>query len=332
VRIFSFDPAQYRERYAEQGWVHIPGGVDPDFLVALREFVERRASHHVEGTGIGGKKDQALYEFPAETDFPGELFDTIASVCGLDRATMTLSERHLKVYDDDAPPDVPAHKDRFASLVSVGLSIDIPAESRLLLYPDHDRGPNPYNVSGALRESLEPDQLPEVILRDAAPVEIDDAGGDVVMFPGSDVWHVRRNQAGARNLYLKFNDFDCDPLGEDPTTPERREQTLRSAELSDEELATRVAVQGRRLDCLTRQYSRNGGPEVVWANVWEEQPAVLSPIEVAIVRTARYGVGLGSLADEVAGGDGHDRGDVLAAVRRLGRRGVLDLIAPERPD
>ncbi|MGH2846673.1 MAG: hypothetical protein ACRDL0_11760 [Thermoleophilaceae bacterium] len=329
MRIFSFDPAEHRDRYAEQGWVHIRGGVDPDFLAELREFVERREGHHVEGRGIGGKKAQALYEFPSETDFPGELFDTIASVCGLDRDTMTLSERHLKAYDADAPADVPAHKDRFASLVSVGLSIDIPAESRLLLYPEHDRGVNPYNVSGALRERLEPDRLPEVVLKEAAPVEIDDEGGDVVMFPGSDVWHVRQNQADARNLYLKFNDFDCDPLGEDPSTPERRERTLGSLELGDQELAGQVPVQGRRLDCLTRQHSRDGGPEVVWASVWDETPVVLSPVELAVVGSARYGLALAGMAEELAAGD-HGRDEVVAAVRRLGRRGVLDLLAPER--
>ena len=54
MRIFNFDPAEQRERYAEQGWIHIPGGIDPEFLAALREFVDRRDSHHVEGTGIGG--------------------------------------------------------------------------------------------------------------------------------------------------------------------------------------------------------------------------------------------------------------------------------------
>ena len=242
---------------------------------------------------------------------------------------MTLSERHLKVYDDDAPPDVPAHKDRFASLVSVGLSIHIPPESRLLLYPDIDRGPNPYNVSGSLRERLEPDQLPEVVLREAQPVEIADQAGDVTMFAGSDIWHVRRNQAGARNLYLKFNDFDCDPLSEDPTTAERRERTLQALKLGDEELARHVPVQGRRLDCLTRQYSRDGGPEVLWANVWDENPVVLSAVELAAVRAARYGLDLAGMTEEL-GGPGHDRGDVVDAVRRLGQRGVLDLLAPGR--
>jgi hypothetical protein len=324
MRIFDFDLAEQRAVFERQGWVHVPGGIHPGFLAVLKDFVEQRGTHQVEGVGIGGRKEQALFEFPPETDFPGELFDTIASVCGLKRATMTLSERHLKVYDDDAPPDVPAHKDRFASGISVGLSIDIPEGSRLLLYPDHDRGVNPYNVSGALRRHLEPDQLPEVALRDAEPVEIADRGGDVVMFPGSDMWHVRRNQAGARNLYLKFNDFDCDPLGEDPTTPPRRERTLQAVELPDDELGGYVPVGGRQLDCLTRQYCRAGGPEVVWASVWDENPVQLSQVEIEIVRAAGDGVSLAEMAGELTDG----RGELFDAVRRLGRRGVLDLLAP----
>ena len=36
------------------------------------------------------------------------------------------------------------------------------------------------------------------------------------MFYGSEIWHLRRRSAGSVNLYLKFNDFDYDPLGEDP--------------------------------------------------------------------------------------------------------------------
>ena len=327
MKIFAFNPADYRDQYASQGWLHIPGGVDPDFLEVLREFLDRRDQHRVEGVAIGGRKDQALYDFPADTDFPGELFDVVAGVCGLNRATMTLSERHLKAYDQDAPPDVPPHKDRFASQVSVGLSIDIPAESKLLLYPNDDLWPNPYNVSSALREALEPEQLPEVVLNEAQPVEIDDTGGDVMMFPGSAVWHVRRNQAGARNLYLKFNDFDCDPLGEDPMTAVRRAATLAALEMSDAEIAGYVPVTARRLDTVTRQYARNGGPQVMQANVWDEPPVVLDEHELAALEAAGYSTTVGAIAERL-GANGRDPGAVSTDLRRLARRGVLDLLPP----
>src|SRR5207244_11251567 len=93
-------------------------------------------------------------------------------------------------------------------------------------YPAVHVGVNPFNVSPALRQVLEPDELPEVALKRARAVELDDSGGDVMLFPGSAVWHYRRNASNAVNLYLKVNDFDSDPLAEDPSTAERSAGTL----------------------------------------------------------------------------------------------------------
>jgi hypothetical protein len=221
MRVFSFEPSEHQAAYEREGWVHIPGAITPEFHQAMREFVsESLAVSKVEGAGIGGKgrKDQALFEFPPQCDFPGEVFDVVAALCGLNRATMTLSERHVNAYFEGAPAEPTAHKDRFASQVSVGLSIDIPPASRVVLYPYEHRDVNPFNVSGALLEGLPPEEHPDTVLRDAREVEIDDQPGDVLAFPGSTVWHLRRNPAGAVILYLKMNDFGCDPLGEDPGT------------------------------------------------------------------------------------------------------------------
>ena len=301
MKIFAFDPADHRDTYAREGWVHIPSGVDPEFLAVLQDFAHRRfAEHQVEGKAIAGTKVQALYEFPEEVEFPGELFDVTADTCGLDRPGMTLSERHIKHYDDDTPPDPVPHKDRFASQVSIGLSIDIPAGSRLVLYPHDDVWVNPYNVSSALLENLEPERHPAEALRDARPVEIEDRAGDVVMFRGSAMWHLRRDAANAINLYLKLNDFGSDPLGEDPLTPQRRAQTL--AALEDGSLAGRVPVLARQLDTLDRQYLRDGA-------------------EVAVLRAVDGARDVAALA----AGNG-SLGDAEAAVRRLAREGVLDLL------
>jgi hypothetical protein len=316
MRVFAFDVDEAGRRYAEQGWVHVPAGIDPGFLAELQAFVARSlAEHRVEGRAIGGTKEQSLFEFPEGVDFPGELFDVVAAVCGLRRETMTLSERHIKVYDADAPPDPPAHKDRLASQVSVGLSIDIPAESRLVLYPHEHRELNPFNISAALRRSLEPDQLPEAILRDAEEVEVDDAGGDVVMFPGNSMWHLRRKAARAINLYLKFNDFGSDPLGEDPATPARRERTLALLD-DDGGLAAEIPVLGRRLDTVARRYVRDGWQELVEAHVWDDEPFAIDERELELLRAA----------------DGRRTWSELAAdgaeqpLRRLARRGALDLV------
>lgn len=287
-----------------------------EFLAVLQDYAERSFSEHVvTGRAIGGTKEQALYEFPGASHFPGELFDVVAAVGGLRRESMTLSERHIKAYDHDAPPEPRAHKDRLSSQVSVGLSIDIPAGSRLVLYPDVDRGPNMFNVSAALIASLAPEERPDVVLREAREVVIEDHPGDVVMFPGSAMWHLRRDAARAVNLYLKFNDFDSDPLGEDPATMQRRAATV--AALGEGSLRACVPVLSRRLDTITRHHTRDQWRDIVQASVWEQDPVTLSQAEVEMLRVLD-----GALAVRDLGGDDA----VEASVRRLAERGVLDLL------
>lgn len=324
MSVFSFDPADYRDQYLEQGYVHVAGGVDPEFLEELRRFTEREFSaHHVEGRSITGEKDQAVFRFSDETQLTGEVFDVVAGLCGLDRDGMTLSERHIKAYKPDAEPEPVAHKDRFSSQVSVGLSIDIPASSRLVLYPDDHRADNPFNVARALRESLEPDEQPEVALKGAREVAIADRPGDVVFFPGRSMWHLRRNSANATNLYLKFNDFGSDPLGEDPATGRRREATLALIGDASNGIEQHVPVASRRLDTIVRQYTREWN-QVVQANVWEERPLTLTESEVQILRLADGRRTLRSLVEEMP----TNGRSVEASVRRLAEHGALDLLAP----
>jgi hypothetical protein len=317
MKIFAFDPADYRDQYEKHGWVHIPGGIDPEFLTHLQEYTRSRFSEkHVQGKAIGGAKEQALFDFPAETEFPGELFDSIAHVAGLDRDGMTLSERHIKAYDSDAPDFPVAHKDRFASQVSVGLSIDIPEDSYLVLYPHTDVSVNPYNVSPQLLASLEPHERPEVVLADAPEIRIDDKPGDVVMFPGSAVWHLRRHAANATNLYLKMNDFNSDPLGEDPSTEERQRRTLELLASANGHTPQLVPMLSRRLDVVARQRSRDG-QEVLQAHVWEEMPVVLNEVEWDVL----HAIDGKRSVRELAGSD-----EARAAVARLAQRGVIELV------
>jgi hypothetical protein len=319
MRVFGFDPADHRQQYAEQGWVHIEQGIAPEFLEVLQDFARRSFGDHVvTGRAIGGTKEQALYEFPEGVDFPGELFDVIASVAGLQRESMTLSERHIKAYDHDAPERPRAHKDRLSSQVSVGLSIDIPAESTLVLFPDADRRPNMFNVSAALLASLAPEEQPDVVLDGAREIVVDDKPGDVVIFPGSSMWHLRRDGARAVNLYLKFNDFESDPLGEDPATPQRREAT--EAALREGDVADRVPVPARQLDTITRQYTRDGWNEMIQASVWDRDPVTLSVAEADLLHALDGRRSVRELA-----GNGAGEG-VQEGVRRLAERGVLDLI------
>ncbi len=311
MRIFSFDAARRREQYAAQGWVHIRGGVDPDFLLYLQDFARAQfESHHVEGRGIAGSKSQAIFEFSTEVDFPGELFDVVAAVAGCRREGMTLSERHVKVYDADAPADPRPHKDRLSSLVSVGLSIDVPQGSHLELYPSDDVWVNPLNVAGNLLGMLPAERQPEVTLAGKQPVRIEDAAGDVVMFPGSAVWHRRCSAANVKNLYLKFNDFGSDPLGEDPRTEELRADTL--AALENGGLGSLRAVPARRFDVIRRLATRMAEVKVLEADVWGAPSVPLSVEEAALVESLDLGRTVAELDER--------------SVRRLARTGVIDLI------
>ena len=87
---------------------------------------------------------------------------------------MTLSERHIKAYNDDVPAEPAPHKDRFASQVSMGLSITIPENSYLVLYPWTDRGRTPFNISTHMRKELPLEERPENIVKGAERVEIHD--------------------------------------------------------------------------------------------------------------------------------------------------------------
>src|ERR1700694_3035369 len=259
MRMFAFEPSEYRDVYRKEGWVHIRNGVSPDFLEVITKYaLESFGEHKLDKFAIKGKKEQAIFEFSDGVDYPDELFDLAASLCGLNRSKMTLSERHIQSYERNAAPEPAAHKDRFASQISVGLSIQVPQDSRLVLYPNDFRDLNTFNQSAALYASLAQDERPEVFLKQAREVEIADDPGDVVVFPGASTWHLRRRSAGAVNLYLKFNDFGADPLGEDPYTAPRRACTLEV--LGDQnryQFRSAVPVLARRLDTLAHRYTRN---------------------------------------------------------------------------
>ena len=319
MRMFSMTAAEHRDAFEREGWLHVPGGLDPAFLAYLRDEVARKqAEERIEGKGIQGEKDQFLLELPEGTHWD-ELFDLISELCGLDRDGMTLSERHVKAYLGDADPRPTAHKDRFASQISVGLSVEVPEGSYLVLYPDDEREPNPY-LSGAHRDSLDPDQRPEVTMPDAREVEVYDQPGDVIVFHGAATWHLRRNAANTVVVYLKLNEFECDPLGEDPTTEQRRAATLDLLEGGDAAVEAATAQLSRRFESISRDYRREGWPELVHANVWDQHPFPISELEVRLLQRLDRRAKVGDLVEA-------EGPEALPAVLRLARRGAVDLLA-----
>ncbi len=326
MKIFDFDPSDYADIYRSQEWVHIREGVSEEFHEALLRYASEELNDHLLGSfAIKGKKEQSLFEFPDGLDYTNELFDMVAQVCGLNRAGMTLSERHIQCYEADAAPDPPAHKDRFPSQVSVGLSIDIPQESTLVLYPYEHRGVNAFNKSADFRASLQPDELPEVVLKTAREVELDDRPRDVVMFAGSSTWHLRRRAARSLNLYLKFNDFGCDPLGEDPRTAELRNGTLAALKGSNGAVLDALhPVLSRRFDTASRVYLRNG-EEALQAELFGEQAFGINELQFELLRSIEGNRrSLTDTATELAAEA--DPAEARAALLYLADRGAIELV------
>lgn len=204
MKVFSFDPSDHAAQYKDHGWAHIPGGIDPAFLAYVQEYTaEHAADIGMDQYAIKGKKKQGKFEIPEDVSLD-EILDSIAAVTGLERESLALSERHLQMYDEYADPNPHAHKDRYSSQVSVGLSIVVPEASSLVFWPEGDREVN------------RDDKAMYATIEGGDPVEVFDRPGDIVMFGGNSTWHLRRNAAGTVNLYLKFNEFNYDPLGEDP--------------------------------------------------------------------------------------------------------------------
>jgi hypothetical protein len=329
MRVFDFDPRDYAGAYRDEGYVHIREGLSREFHASLVEYAERELmSHKLDDFAIKGKKEQSLYDFPDEVDI-SELYDVVCATCGLDRANVTLSERHIQIYEANAAPEPPAHKDRFPSQVSMGFSISIPAESRLVLYPYSHREVNPFNTSAGLRRHMQPAEFPESALQGAEELVLDDVDRDVVMFPGSTTWHLRRNAANALNLYLKFNDFGCDPLGEDPFTEGRRARTLAAVSAGPEALGGLVPVLSRRLDTVSRTATRDGWREVIEARVFGEEPLGLTELQHTAITTLDGSETFAALAARLSRGG--DRADAAGQLARLAEQGILDLIdAPIR--
>jgi hypothetical protein len=314
MRVFSFDPSEHRETFRSQGWLHVKNGVTPEFVEVMKDFVARELSEEkLKQFALAGKKGQGRFDFPPEVDFPGEMYDVIAEVCGLNRDSIALSERHINAYNNDAKPDPAPHKDRDASKVSVGLCIE-PADSEVVIYPGASRERNPYVSAATYYDSLPDDQKPENTLTEDQAVAIRDEPGDVVMFYGSEIWHLRRRSAGSVNLYLKFNDFDYDPLGEDPTTIERQERTRQLLQSGNGALDSAVVKPSRQLEQVTHLYSRNA-LQVRQAKVWGRNPVQLGEKEFEILQALNGGKPVSAL--------GSDASDF---VRRLAEFGVVDLL------
>jgi hypothetical protein len=320
--MFAFQPSQFAGEYASRGYVHIQKGLQAEFL----EKLTRQVNDHLEVTRMKewaiNDKQQSLYSFPDDADYFAELRDAVGAIARLDSSQLVLSERHIKAYEADAEAKPLAHKDRLASQVSVGLSIKVPEGSQLILYPHDDPGVNPFNSAQRLRDGLA-DRAPEPMLSASTRrVVIQDGPGDVVMFRGNAFWHLRENPAGTRNLYLKLNAFNCDPLGEDPTTADVADRTRSASANGSDTLGGLVPAIARRIDYIHRQYTREWD-EAIEAVFWGKGNVMLSEDEFRLLRQLDGRRDVAALSRELGA-------DLRPTIRRLATLGVVDLFSAPR--
>ena len=217
--LFHFVARDYASQFEKDGYALVRNGVTSDFLDYVKDQLNRCAheaedlSPRVEQRRL---KQQYLFEFREEDLFDRavELVTMVGELTGLPADELVLSERHMKIYRADAPQNPPPHKDRRATQISVGIPLEIPSISRLILYPYHQRGENVFDSYDEFIRSLPLEQRPENALKGIAPVEVDTRPGDLIVFWGSSMYHERMGAAGSRVLYLKLNTLGLDPLGE----------------------------------------------------------------------------------------------------------------------
>jgi hypothetical protein len=321
-KMFDFDAHSYIDEFAEHGYVHIPGGLPEDFHSRLVKYVEDSFDKKHLKDFARGDKQQAMFEF-LEPEHYDELRQTVATICGVDVNSLTLSERHIKEYEPGADPYPLAHKDRFGSEIAVGFSIRVPEGSTLVIYPEHDVSVNPFNSTAELRSSFSPHALPDASLKDAPRVEILDQPRDVQIFRGNAMWHLREHGAGTTVLYLKLNTCNCDTLGEDPHSPEMRQHTLSLADSSPSSWMASIPVIARRVDYIHRRYNRDWN-ELFGVVIYERPHASITETEFETLRSMDGHRTVAEISRQI-GQSGKD-GDVGEAIRQLALRGIVDLL------
>ena len=340
MNAFTFSPQAFVQEFKSKGYVHVRNGVSQDFLeFARRQLGESRTlgRNEVSSRAIKNKKKQYLFELPAGADFLPELMDAISELTDLPRSEMTLSERHMMVYEQHAPAVPPLHKDRLATQIAVGIPLDSNDQARIVLIPDCARTINPMdhaiycpsesnaNSPSAPKWNLAGADYPELETR-ANPIAVELAAqaGDVVVFAGSSMYHGRLNSADSAILYLKFNAMRLDPLAEDPTTPAQRRRTLDVlAHKSDEEMLAAMVELSPRLLRVSRHYTRCDWQTVLEAYVSGEKEFIVSEGDLRLLlalrtrcRVKQVMLGIEIPEEKLA--------ENVARVRRLAKLGALE--------
>jgi hypothetical protein len=213
--MFKRDLGKSRKAFEAQGYILLKDVLSGEFMKYLKDFHERSMAGNVtekEKWRIGGKKQQFVFDFGSD-EAALEFRAGIAALTGLKPEKIAISERHLKQYEMDAPDYPNPHKDRGASKVSIGLPISLGEGTSVCIMPGLDRTANEGERAVFMTEKECPDLAK--IYESSDAMFLNEELGDMIVFLGSTMWHERVRPRGTAVLYIKLNDENLDPLGED---------------------------------------------------------------------------------------------------------------------
>jgi hypothetical protein len=333
MSIFSFSDRSYADEFRQKGYVHIKNAVSEELReFALKQLEENMSSQDkcdLKEWEIYGKKQQYLFEFPSDNGESLEaLKNGVAQVTGAQREKLILSERHVHSYSHDDEPDLPPHKDRLASQYVSLIPLSIPKQSRVKLYPDHERDVNSFVSAIQYRDSLDEEDRVESKLNDISPLLIDAPPGDILIFSGSSIYHGRLHSKAAMYLTVKFNTLGLDPLAEDPRTPAQRQRSLEILEeKSLETLLLSDIVVSPRLHRISRHYQRSNWQEILQVYVWNENEFCIDEVELSLFKALdkKQRVDKVFAALGISGRD--NTIDMSNRLKRLIRLGGIDILS-----
>lgn len=341
MKAFIFPPAAYAEHYVKHGYVHIKNGVDPEFLLFAREQLDKCRSvgyNELPSRAIANKKKQYLFDLPDE--FLPSFINTISVITGWPREQITLSERHIMIYEDKARAVPQLHKDRFASQISIGIPLEHCSDARIALVTDASAEPNLLNratyasVPSIFQSRLLSNRQMEVepIDEESPPqgmqfTQLDAQPGDVVMFAGSYLYHGRLNAAHSAVLYFKANCMRLDPLGEDPSTLAQRATSLEILKAAGEPTLLYATVElSPRLQGVTCNYTRLNWTPLLYADIAEQEPVPISDAELRFLFGLRNRQTVADVFSSLGVPKENFAGE-LSRVCRLAACGIIDVVA-----
>lgn len=216
---FKYDLTPFKAELHTNGYVHLKDVLSDAFVEELKEFNGKAMSLAAEenkSVQVKGKKRQFVFGFSSD-ETALAFRNGIACLTSMDEDRITISERHLKVYDAQADPWPSPHKDRCASQISIGLPIVLSEGSTVAVFPTLDLSENPNDKAMFISDSEHINSQQAYIEHEA--VLLNESVGDLILFNGSSIFHERVNAAGTSVLYIKINDKGDDPLGENIYTP-----------------------------------------------------------------------------------------------------------------